>query len=293
MQLADIADRLEDRRHAFGRAAGEFRRQRLDLEPVDGDHRMAVVQHVMRERESRGPEPHHQHLLARGGLGERIAQVEGIPARQQAVDLEAPGQLQDILEGAGLRLGNVDRLLLLIDAGLHAVVADAVARRRRHGIVHHDHGERPQRHALGLQAVHLGDLLLEGTAGQRHLEGALLEAAVALLQPAAAGILPLVMAEDAVVGLVEGAGQIGAGIGEGEALAVAVVMGIELGHGDAMAIDGLHRHQMIGIELARRLEQHAGAMLGPARLGERRPGGIAARRDRDRPCWPPRPPSSH
>ena len=48
MQLADIADRLEDRRHAFGRAAGEFRRQRLDLEPVDGDHRMAVVQHVMR-----------------------------------------------------------------------------------------------------------------------------------------------------------------------------------------------------------------------------------------------------
>ena len=66
-----------------------------------------------------------------GGLRIRRAQVERIPAREQAVDFESPRQLEHVLQRARLGLRNVDRLLLLVDARLHAVVADAVTGRRR------------------------------------------------------------------------------------------------------------------------------------------------------------------
>ena len=49
--------------------------------------------------------------------------------------------------------------------------------------------------------------------------GALLELAALLLEPLRAGILALVVAPDAVVGVIERAGEIGAGIGQREAVA--------------------------------------------------------------------------
>ena len=87
--------------------------------------------------------------------------------------------------------------------------------------------------------MHLGDLLFERAAGEGHAEGALLEAAVLLLQALGAGILALVVAEDAVVRLVEGAGEIGAGIGQREALAAADGDAASSSNiGDAVALDG-------------------------------------------------------
>ncbi len=157
--------------------AGNILRQRLDLEPVDGHHGVAVVHQVMREREAGRPQPDHQHLAAGRGLGQRPAQIERVPARQQRIDLEAPGQRQHVLEHAGLDLRNVDRLLLLVDAGLHAVVADAVAGGRAHRVVDDRDGERAERVALGLRQVHLGDFLVERTAGEHDAERALLELA--------------------------------------------------------------------------------------------------------------------
>jgi len=59
----------------------------------------------MREREARRPEPHHQHLVPARRFGSGRAQVERIPARQQAVDLEAPGQREHLLQDARLDLG--------------------------------------------------------------------------------------------------------------------------------------------------------------------------------------------
>src|SRR5205085_9948590 len=47
-----------------------------------------------------------------------------------SVDFKAEGERENVRQYAGLRLRDVDRLLLLEYAGLHAVVADAMARAR-------------------------------------------------------------------------------------------------------------------------------------------------------------------
>ena len=274
-QLGDVADRPE--RHARARRlhAGNAGGQRLDLQPVDRHHGVAVVHQMMRQREARRPQPDHQHLASGRGPRQRTVDVERIPARQQRVDLEAARQRQHVLEHAGLDLRNVDRLLLLIDAGLHAVVADAVAGGGAHRIVDDDDGERAEGVALGLGEIHLGDLLVERTAGERDAERALLELAGLLAQPLRAAVLALVVAPDAVVGVIERAGEIGAGIGQREAVAGAAVRLGQLEHRHAVDRFGLDRHEMERIDLVRHLEQHA-ALVGALafrRMG--RPGGIA------------------
>src|SRR5439155_19668500 len=116
------------------------------------------------------------------------------------------------------------------DAGLHAVVADAMSRRRHQWVIHADHRQRTERPALGAQLVELGDLLLERAAGERHAEGRLPERCGAALrgllfaQPRRARILLLLVTPDAVVRLVEAAGEIGARIGQREAVAAAQVI---------------------------------------------------------------------
>ena len=82
------------------------------------------------------------------------------------------------------------------------------------------------------------------------------------LQALRAGILALLVAPDAVVRLVERAGEIGAGVGEREAFAVAQV---DPGHVRRRSRGGfgVHRDQPHEVELVRRLEQHAAAVLAP------------------------------
>src|ERR1051326_170964 len=78
----------------------------------------------------------------KGREAERAAYVDRVPARQQRIDLKAVRQEKDVGEHPGLDLRDVDRVLLLVDAGLHAVVADAVAGAGAHGVVDHDDGQR-------------------------------------------------------------------------------------------------------------------------------------------------------
>ena len=90
---------------------GRIEPERLDLQAVDRHHGVAVVHQVMRQREAGGTEPDDQHLASAVGPRQRAADVERIPPRQQRVDLEAPGQVQHVLQDARLRLRNIDRIL--------------------------------------------------------------------------------------------------------------------------------------------------------------------------------------
>src|SRR6202045_4430644 len=151
---------------------------------------------MMRQRETGGAEPDDQHLVARWRLRQRAAQIERVPPGQQAVDLEPPGEAEHNLEGAGLDLRDIDRLLPLVDAGLHAIVADAVAGRGADRVVDRDDRQRAEAVAARFDEVHLGDLLVERTAREGHAEHALAEAAVLFMQTAAAAVLALVVAPD-------------------------------------------------------------------------------------------------
>src|SRR5262245_21880935 len=197
--------------------------ERLDLESVHRNHAVTVVDEVVREREARGSKSHDQDLAAGRRLRHGPAQVERIPPREQTINLEAPRQRQNLLDDARLDLGDVDRLLLLIDAGLHAIIADAMAGGRAHRIIERDDGERTDRMAVGLDQIHLGDFLLEWASGQRDAEDAFLELATLLPEPLRAGILALVVTPDAVVGVIERAGEIDARIGQRETVSRAAM----------------------------------------------------------------------
>ena len=94
----------------------------------------------MRKRETRRAQTDHQHLVSGGGLRVRAGEIQRIPARQQAVNLKAPGQLQHIFQRSRFDLRDIDGLLLLKNAGFHAVVADAVPRSGAHRIIDGDNG---------------------------------------------------------------------------------------------------------------------------------------------------------
>src|SRR5690349_9420408 len=136
------------------------------------------------------PQPDHRHAAPRRRPRDWPREVERVPARQQRIDLEAPGQAEHILQRAGLDLRDVDRFLLLVDAGLHAVVADAMSGCSEQRIINHCHGKRTQREALALEEVHLRDLFLERAAGERDAERRLLELGrLAVAQPPRAAVL--------------------------------------------------------------------------------------------------------
>ncbi len=153
-QRVDVAHRRERHARTVRLDARLRSRKRLDLESVDADDRVAVIHQVMGEIEAGRTQPDHQHGAARRRTRDRPAEVERIPARQQRIDLEAPRQAEHVLQGAGLDLRDVDRLLLLVDAGLHAVVADAMAGRRHQRIVDGRHRQRADGEALALEKIH-------------------------------------------------------------------------------------------------------------------------------------------
>ena len=272
--------------------AGDIGGQRLDLEPVDGDDGVAVVHQMVREREAGRPEPDHQHLAPGRGPRQRALDVERVPARQQRIDFEAPGQRQHVLEHARLDLRDVDRLLLLVDAGLHAVVADAVAGRGAHRIVDDRDGERADGVALRLPTRFISEIFSSsGQPASTTPNGLFLNSPDFSRSPLRAGILALVVAPDAVVGVIERAGEIHSGIGERKAVARAPLRRRQLEHGDAVDHLGLDRHEMIGIDLVRHLEQHAALVPALAVRPCASPRRRSAPRDRARRHARPRPAS--
>src|SRR4029079_1201946 len=175
------------------------------------------------------------------------------------------------------------RLLLLVDARLHAVVADAVTGAGDHRIVDADHRQRAQRPSFRAQLVEFGNALLERTAGERHAERRALERRhrtvrrLLFAQAGRARILLLLVTPDAIVGLVESAREIGAGVGQREAVAPPPMVVRQAEAVDALLAVVLDRDQAQVIELARRLEQHAGTVPRLAGRRLRRPRGIAKR----------------
>src|SRR5919204_2481036 len=158
---------------------------------------------MVRERESRRAEAHDEHAAPRGRFGVGAAYIERIPARKERIDLEAPRQLEHVLQRSRLGLRDVYRFLLLVDAGFHAVVADAMAGGGHHRVVERDDAERRQRLAARLHHVELGDLLFQWATGERHAEHRISEALRGrlLLEALRARIFALLMAPDAVVRL--------------------------------------------------------------------------------------------
>src|SRR4051794_5544640 len=96
----------------------------------------------MRKCKTGRPQAYDQHLVPGGRLRIGSLNVQRIPAREQAVDLEAPRQFQNILERTRLNLWNVDRILLLEYAALHAVITDPMTCPGAHRVVD---GHRCQR----------------------------------------------------------------------------------------------------------------------------------------------------
>ncbi len=98
------------------------------------------------------------------------------------------------------------------------------------------------------------------------------------MEPGAAAVLLLVVAPDAVIGLVERAGEVGAGIGQREAVAHPPFLLRPAQHRDAVALDRLDRHQVVHVEAVRHPEQETALVPGLAFRRQRRPGGVVARR---------------
>ena len=127
---------------------------------------------------------------------------------------------------------------------------------RHHGIVDGDDTKSGNPVAIGLQGIHFGDLLLQRAAGQRFPEGGFLKSTLlAVGEPVGAGILALVVAEDAVISLIQRMGKVHAIVGESESLAPPQGMGVgQFQRVDAAALLGVQRNQVHRVHLGRNLE---------------------------------------
>ena len=85
----------------------------------------------------------------------------------------------------------------------------------------------------------------------------------------------MVVAPDAVVGVIERAGEIGARVGECEAIACAPMRNRQLEHSHAIHDLGLDRNEVVRVDFARQLEQHAAFVPVLALRRVRCPGGVA------------------
>ncbi len=183
---------------------------------------MPVIHQMMGQGVAGRAQSDHQHRAAARRLGQRPLDVERIPAGQQRIDLEAPGQFQHIFQDARLGLRDIDRILvgLGVDAGRHAIVADAVAGAGDHRIVDHADGQRRQGQPFSLGLMHLGDALFQRAAGLVGADGVFRErTGLGVGQALRTAVLALVMTEDAVIDLVHRPLEVGAGIGQVESVA--------------------------------------------------------------------------
>ena len=113
--------------------------------------------------------------LAGCPLEEKISEFHMVKARRLAAR-RARDHRGGQPDGRGHRPPHLQRLhevLLLAEAGLHAIVADAVAG-AHHRVVDRDDAERSERLAARLHHVELGDLFFQGQPAERHAEYRLL-----------------------------------------------------------------------------------------------------------------------
>ena len=165
----------------------------------------------MRQVEPGGAEPDHQHLVARSrasatagadragssaSAGCRSRSPRAGPARPSACGSRSAGCRP------GPAAGRCRTSCSRCRCGARS--------RRRAGCRPRRWRARRAELPRAIDEVHLGDLLVERAAGEGDAEDALPEAAVLVVQPAAAAVLLLVVAPDAVIRLVLRAGEVGA-----------------------------------------------------------------------------------
>ena len=172
VDFGDVTEGAEFGTAAQGIDAGNIGRKGFDFEAVDGENGVAIIHQVMRKGEAGGTKANDQDFKTGGRAHEGAREMQGVPAREQAIDFEAPGEFQNVFERAGFDLRNIDRLLLLEDAAFHAVITDAVPGGGGHGVVNGDDGEGSDGIALALHLIHFGDFFVEGAAGQLDSEDA-------------------------------------------------------------------------------------------------------------------------
>ena len=276
IKLGNILDRLEGHVVAAGVDARNLRVQGLDLEAVHGYHRMARIHQVMPQRESRRAKTDNQNLVAAFGQRHRLFEIKRVPARQQAVNLESPWQSEHVLDDAGLHLGDFHRFLLLEDTGLGTFVTDTVAGARHQGIVDDDDGQGGQGKPVHLHLMHFRDTLVQRTADQRDPQGIVLEVAgFLILGPDTTGIAVAVVADDTVIGVIIGADEVHAVIGQGKPVAAIERLALGLNHHrDTVFVYGGGGHQVEMIKFFNEMEQSIRAVTLLARLGMCGPGGI-------------------
>src|SRR5262252_64017 len=145
---------------------------------------------MLGERIARRSHSYHQDVLAVVTKRIRPPGVDWVPSRQQRDNLEAVWQSQHIGENAGFDLRYVHRILLLKNARLHAVIADAVTRAGQHRIVDHYYCKRADRMALSIKSNHLRDLRIERAAFEQDVERIAIDGTVFLVHPRGTGVLP-------------------------------------------------------------------------------------------------------
>ena len=212
----------------------------------------------MRHGKTRRAHARDQHFLAVVRLGQILARAQWIPARQQIVNFHAPGQTQHIGQQARLDLRDIHRLLLLIDAGLHAIVANAVAGGRYHRVIHHRHRQRGDAVAVALQSVHLGNFFFQRAAGECHTQRINLKAQLrlALFFGEALGtkIAIVIMAIDAVMHLALHRARGHACIGQLKAVAAAQFFRQGFDAPTSLAAQRLMRYEMLKIQTLRQFK---------------------------------------
>ncbi len=224
--------------------AGELGGQGLDLERVDTDHRKAFVQQVVGEGVAGRAHTHHQHFLAVIRERHRAFHVQRVPARQQKIHFEAERHVQHIGQHVGFDLRNIHRRDLLVNAALHAVVADAVPGARAQRVVDHDQGERAEVVAIAFQHVRLGDLLLQRAADERHTERVDVQLAALVAHALGARVPIPVVAVDAVIDLVPDVAFAVALVGEREAIAPPALLLVGRKRADRAVGAGIEMHQL-------------------------------------------------
>ena len=148
-------------------------RQRLDLQAIDGGHRVAVVHQMMRQREARRAQPDHQHLVARSPRARTAARSSADSSASAGCRSRSPTAVPAHLSACAFRPAECP------PAPASGKCRTSCSRCRCGGRCRRTWGCRwstmasaPIGLPLLLHHVHLGDLLFERAAGQLHAEHA-------------------------------------------------------------------------------------------------------------------------
>ena len=196
-----IMDGFKGDARAIMRNPAQMRGQRFNLETIHRHHIVSVIHQMVCQRVTRRTQSHHQNLITTGTARHRTSIIERIPPSQQRINLKAPRQRQHILENTRFHLRNIHRILFLINARLHAVIANAMPRSRQHGIINTRNRQCPNGQRILFCLVHLGYFLLKRTPRQLFAKNILMKKSLLIFfgsQALRTRILALMVAQNAI-----------------------------------------------------------------------------------------------